>query len=716
MPEIILPGCTPQPLANYLKALGVLRLVVEQNLDPNAKGYWSDDTFVLHFHLSQNDLVQFFLEDYQPTPLVSPWNGSTGFYEKDNQKTLQAILNALSPRFAAYRETVCIAQQQVLELKLTAQPKDKDKALKKQLLARLRNRLPDAAVRWLDACAVLAGFELKFPPLLGTGGNDGNFDFSRTFMQQLQELLDFQTGQPKENAFLLLNAALFGCTVPGLTFAGKIGQFNPIAAGGTNAAPGHYAPPRVNPWDYVLMLEGSLLFTSSATRRYEHSAHIDFAYPFTVRPSRVGYGSASEADDIRAELWVPLWSRPTGLRELQLFFNEGRATVAGRTALYGIDFAFFISMKGETRLISEYIRYSFQVRNGDSYFAVPLGRIAPKFNPQVNLLVELDTWLLNLRRTVSNAKAPSSLKRTYYSLETILYQFSQGKKQLLDVLIALAEMEAACDRSLKFIHDKSLPPVPLLSDKWIHNCNDSSPEFRLALALAGNGLRQRSVRVRFQNRYPTWVTVDDGITTWQQGSLVNNLIALLKRASIEAQRFTKQQESNNSQRDSPMSANLAFPKAHLDDIVCFINGEVDDVRIISIARGLALVNICKQSQRSRKPNLPIPAAYAFVAISYHRTIRAKALQDIKAIEMEQPDLTLPRVPALLYLLEKGDCVAATKLAAMRLRASGLNPAIREGIYEPRVRTQRIAAALAFPLLDVDIARLLKLIRRFDLKG
>jgi CRISPR-associated protein Csx17 len=33
MNEIILAGCTPTPLANYLKALGVFRLVAEQK-DP----------------------------------------------------------------------------------------------------------------------------------------------------------------------------------------------------------------------------------------------------------------------------------------------------------------------------------------------------------------------------------------------------------------------------------------------------------------------------------------------------------------------------------------------------------------------------------------------------------------------------------------------------------------------------------------------------------
>lgn len=237
--SITLGGCTPEPLSNYLKALGVLRLLVEQKQDPQAKGYWQNDAFVLVTHLTRNDLETFFLEHYKPTPLVAPWNGSTGFYPKDvaQKRLLSSIQEAQAERFQLYGETIATAQKQVDALNLTVQPKDKEE--KRRLLERLRNTLPDEAVKWLDTCALVTSGDLKFPPLTGTGGNDGTFEFSRTFMQQLQELLDVETGKPTPNAALLLKAALFDATLPALPFNGKIGQFNPIAAGGANAAPGY---------------------------------------------------------------------------------------------------------------------------------------------------------------------------------------------------------------------------------------------------------------------------------------------------------------------------------------------------------------------------------------------------------------------------------------------------------------------------------------------
>lgn len=50
-----LKGCSPAPLANYLKALGILRLVAEQ-ADPSARGWWQNESFCLLTTLSKTAL------------------------------------------------------------------------------------------------------------------------------------------------------------------------------------------------------------------------------------------------------------------------------------------------------------------------------------------------------------------------------------------------------------------------------------------------------------------------------------------------------------------------------------------------------------------------------------------------------------------------------------------------------------------------------------
>ena len=70
-------GNIGKPLASYLKALAVLRLVAEAGTDgggdPGATGFWRHDEFVLRTRLTKEELGTFFLEGYRPTPLIAPW-------------------------------------------------------------------------------------------------------------------------------------------------------------------------------------------------------------------------------------------------------------------------------------------------------------------------------------------------------------------------------------------------------------------------------------------------------------------------------------------------------------------------------------------------------------------------------------------------------------------------------------------------------------------
>ncbi|WP_084639479.1 type I-U CRISPR-associated protein Csx17 [Geitlerinema sp. PCC 9228] len=757
LPEILLKGCATQPLSNYLKALGILRLVAEQE-DSQAKGYWYKNGFVVQAHLSGEEIVQFLLHCYQPTPLISPWNGSTGFHEEDkkaNKKTLEAIATSTASRFQDYRKAIAVASEQVQALRSTLDDTIKNKKehitkkLKSTLMVRLRNRLPDDALRWLDTCALVTDEKLSFPPLLGTGGNDGNFEFSRTFMQQLLELFDLQTGNPQPPTEKLLRAALFGDAIPNLDFSGKIGQFNPIAAGGPNASVGFQGESRVNPWDYILMVEGTLLFAAGATRRYERSERGTLAYPFTVQTSDAGYGSASPADakDSRGELWTPLWSAPTGLPELQVLFREGRAKVGNRSAKTGVDFARAVSSLGIYRGLDGFVRYGFQVRNGLSYFAVPLGWFDCRRSRQRDWLRSLDVWLDRMQRATRSDKTPASLKRAYRRLQGVIMDFTQNRARLLDVLVALGEMDKACDRSLGFMKEQNIQPLPQLPTAWIRECQqecnqEESVEFRLALSLrhsSGQDLRKRLVRVREQPQKHSlqvrWREDDDNITTWRETNLVDNLISMLRRQDIEQQQGEKQEGEKQEQAETQLQEQRVPvpepPYADLKHILAWIDGKTDDRRLEAFARGLSLVWIPDKDQRQQFHGLPpyfkstwksqfpllVRPAYALVAIAHRRCVDvqqsvANNVESAEQVNTNHSQVTMPRVPALLTQLAAGRCIKATQLASRRLRASGLRPAIPE-VYEPRDRTRRIAAALAFSLSPRDAQQLLRTIQISD---
>ena len=95
--QILLSGCTLEPMAAYLKAVAVFRLVSEQ-VDSSARGHWSGRVFCLESTLDREGLERFFLEQYCPTPIVAPWNGGSGFSEGDRREGMDKILASSTER------------------------------------------------------------------------------------------------------------------------------------------------------------------------------------------------------------------------------------------------------------------------------------------------------------------------------------------------------------------------------------------------------------------------------------------------------------------------------------------------------------------------------------------------------------------------------------------------------------------------------------------
>ena len=129
-----LTGCSPTPLAHYLKAIGILRLISEQG-DPNVRGYWNDDRFCLLASRDRDQLVDFFLTRYQPTPLLAPWNGGSGFFPKDKKDGIDALANSVASRFEPYRQAITDGRQ--VTRGLSKSPKESEKSA---LLADCRRR------------------------------------------------------------------------------------------------------------------------------------------------------------------------------------------------------------------------------------------------------------------------------------------------------------------------------------------------------------------------------------------------------------------------------------------------------------------------------------------------------------------------------------------------------------------------------------------------
>lgn len=165
MPEISLRGCRSRPLISYLKALGVLRAVGKQN-DALARLRWTADVAELSSRFDREGLEDYFLGEYAPTPIISPWNGGSGFFPGDNALAIGAIEGSKIVRLSLFREAIAVARQTLVDLSIAVKPDPRTE--KPKLLRALRRSLPDGALEWLDASVVLVGSDpLPADPRLG---------------------------------------------------------------------------------------------------------------------------------------------------------------------------------------------------------------------------------------------------------------------------------------------------------------------------------------------------------------------------------------------------------------------------------------------------------------------------------------------------------------------------------------------------------------------
>ena len=690
--QLELTGCSPEPLMSYLKALGIFRLVAEQK-DKDARAWWQSDNFVLCSTLDRDRLIEFFLNEYRPTPIVSPWNGGSGFHPNDNSKAIDTILELESPRFQLWNEVIATSKQI-----LAQQGSNK----KEWVLAQCRTRFPDEALGWLDSAYVLTADGSKFPPLLGTGGNDGRLEFSNNFMQNIVLALNLEAR--RKGATTIRNqlvAAVFDEGSPELLKRSN-GFYNPGSVGGVNSSVGFDGDALTNPWDYVLMFEGTLLFAGAVARRLSPQSSSKAVFPFTVDNSAAGYGTSADSEyggSARAEFWAPLWDQPANLLELGHLVSEGRAQLGGRQVSNGTNFARAVAGLGTERGVAQFQRYGFMVRNGLAYLAAPLGRFYTRDNrdtaQRANVLFDLDPWLERVRNSVTRRNAPSGLGVMLRQIDQTIIEFChRGQpRDLQNVLIAVGYAERWLATSS--LRKDTYPVLPLnnLSQGWLRHADDQTPEFRLARALASilhepaegqpqvGPIRENLEPVELHQR-AEW---KEGSTSfvWTSGDTLSNLLAVLERRCLEGRM--------RSLDRLPLASTYS---ARLDDIVTFLNGGVDVERIADLVLPLSFVRYRWRAEEEQFFERPAPFD---LSVAYAVTKLTLLPEKFTCPDFGQ-DQEIRMEPRMLAMLRAGRVNDAYRVASRRLTASGLRPlSAAPGIADRSEQGRRLAAALLFPL-------------------
>ena len=706
-------GCMPTPLASYLKALAVLRLVAEAGADGDGDsevtGFWREDVFVLRTRLTKEELRAFFLDRYRPTPLIAPWGARSGFFSGSSEKTareaLLTISNSDGDRLEPYRSTISAVRSLLSSHGFDEKASDEKKI---ELLNLCRAKLPDHILPWLDACYVLTSEGRKFPPLLGTGGNEGSGSYVSGFAQQVVACI-VRRGQDSA-----LESALFGIAASNAHSDQTPGHFSPQGLGGANASTGFEGGVQLNAWDYLLCLEGTLFFVSASTRKYEFDAP-QINFPFVVSPTAAGHGSyviveerPKQAKRQVMEIWLPLWERPVGFDELKIMFSEGRVTLGARAIVNGLDFARALAGFGIDRGLASFQRFAFLMRNGQSFFATALDRYRVKRNPDADLIAELEhrNWLGSVQHHARDENAPNAFRASAHQLDTALFALTQQASRIAmqTILRRVGGIEAALNVSPKS-HESVRVPVPRLSLLWAIEADDQSAEFRIAAAFAGLCVRnEQGHRVLHARRHLVTVSEpnikgDRGWeptsrhAVWGPGPLAGNIAALLHRRRLDAVALGAEGEMLASQTG-----------ATRDDVAAFLDGATDDTRISELLGGLACVDWSDaeppRANKRADEETALPPAFTLLKVFFTPE------SILRALKWLPPDRALRLPVEIPARLAANDAQTAVKLAWQRLRALGVK---LPGRNPPEVAgdCRRWLAALCIPLTYVETARLLR---------
>ena len=779
-----LAACASTPLASYLKALGVFRIIGTQ-ADAFARGCWRRGRFTLDSQLDGDQLVEFFLKRYKPSPLIAPWNGGSGFYEGDDTAGLVAIAGSSESRLATYRGTIQAVKQwpqlaprsqslkdmrtklgadlkeltgkaaqslgdliseldkavaalekftapasvldgtvedldkwKVTGKGLSARGKEQSGALKdvvrtakkvrgsfkkgyrsagKEALVTLaRATLPDSVVECLDAMLpILAGGSLGYPPLFGAGGSEGRFDYTNAFMGHIAAMLI--TGSAVVSESLLRNA-LFGDITDDFQNA-AVGQHDPGRAGGFNQGPEiETKQVPMNPWNFILCMEGCVAWGCGASRRFATSQASVLVSPFTVNARSAGYGSASEQDEAKAEVWALIWDAPASYPEVQQVLREGRAEIGTRRARHAVEFAEAAASLGVDRGIKEFTRFSLLKRRGDSYVALPAGSFPVQYRSEADLVRELDSILHTVDCFIAGfkgAEPPARFTSLRRQIDEAIYDLllRGGADKVARLIAAVGRMEKLFAQRDLTKEPKLAAPLAGLSPRWILAADDGSIELRLAAALASL-LACGKVGPLRANLAPVdpakpWDWARKNLqTAWSGNTVQARLAEVLARRMMDAERLNAPA--------NPVAARITLQPR---DAVALVTGKLDAGRLEDLLFGMTWIrwdatpaSLDAYREASRRWAMPLrdsvmPRPYVLLKHLF--------LPEGIRLPGQTKMITIPAEPSVIPLLRANRISQACAVAQRRLFASGLN--VLRAVFPDSADGTGLAAALLVPV-------------------
>jgi CRISPR-associated protein Csx17 len=579
MHEYRLGGVRVQPLGNYLAGLGLLRLV-NRTVDPKAKGFWREGEFWLQTKIAQEDLVSHLIDAYTALHIINPWNKAAGIaVDGSSVATFVGLFDVLQKSPCLRLEGVSALLEDVLRV-VAANPivnKDKDKP---QQVDALKRQVADS--EWLEWCqsAIVEVQEtdkkgkvsdrLKYPALLGTGGNVGPTDLAVNYYEALGAVFDLDSteGTPVKAAISMFTEAIFGVSTTDVTQSEackgahmfpandfyldfkRSNSLDYVESGGKGGT-------AVNPMLVLLATEGFLTFSSTIStinstvdtdgvgiRAKTQVAKYSLAVP--TKGSSANLVSVSERQNYTEEYFLPLWSVALTHENLKgRLFESPLVNEVGFSLRHklndGTDFINEVrEWAARTGATGQMLRYQMLPRKGQGNFAVYMG-VVDVGGDLIDLAADMNPVRGKLKSAAD--KVPATVSAMIYQFDRRYSEFcgaGRDQDQLLHLLGRISRHPDVgwCFRDLK------------LREDWLSGY-EVEVELRLAVAL---DLKRLAVILDLKSP-------DDQINT---ANPIGSMVQLLKARS---------QAKNTQQVDRRTPASLS-------DVDRFIRGDIDWERFV----------------------------------------------------------------------------------------------------------------------------------------
>jgi CRISPR-associated protein Csx17 len=728
--KIYMTNCKTEPFGSALKALGVMKIIGEQK-DPDIESYWENGELRINTVLTKEEITEFFLNEYSPTPILAPWLSQSGFWPTFESPFMESIVESGQSRFDSFRDNVVkirsiinqIAQAEGFtqsDLQNKKKSKDFRSRNKEKLITMCRNQLEDSYVYWSDAAVVInADGIAKYPPINGTGGNDARLEFTHTFIEMVASmLLKLDDEHNYDISSSLLNNSLFGTFTDNLRTNISVGKFIPGLTGGLNQGEGiEIDNAAVNPWDLIFFMEGTTIWTSGIGKKSEATSSMPIS-PFTVKLSSP-YSSADPSDPKSFELWFPVWKNPATLDEIKIVFREGRSDIGRMSTSTGLQFAESVNSLGVDRGIDEFLRYSLSVKNGQASFLIPLGQYKVKMEKYPELLLGLDPVLSNidffLRK--NNADLPPSFRKARNEIEKSVFDFTvnRDKYNAKRVIISLGRFERLLSTHISLVSKTALSPLSGLDPKWLKAMDDKSIEMRIALAVSSitysvtdkdarkkvGSIRSNIEPVKSDSRLE-W-SKEDIEFSWNGNSVYEKMVNTISRRLLIAEK--------DNLDNLPLYSRIKLSTYEISE---FIHGNFNESLTEDLIFGLLLINQHNSDfydyayDSIDMKELPIIEPFDFALL------KLIFLPEDLRIEFDESVHVIPE-PAIVSLLKSGRVADACRIAQNRLLSSNLKPINTIFPNLGQSYGMKLAAALLLPVDQRELTELVLIKNKGDRK-